>query len=684
MYFFLKILGFKYQPPPAVPDYHIRRHYLFDKIAYTICSDSKKVVPGKEYVELILYGGGGFGKTTMATYLCHHPKVKDTFSNGTIFIELGPESRDVNVVLNEHYCQMTDCNFDILNNVEEKIQELTKIFSNILVIIDDVWVVEDAKAIVKAFCHCKIILTTRIPNIDIPTKQKISVGAMTPKESVSLMTNGILEFNELSEKDIQLMNELAQITHQWPILLALIRGQFSHALKTSNKALRNIILDVHSTLQNKGLAAFDVKAAKKVRQQSVRTCIEVSLGLLDKPTKDKLLSLILYTGIGGSLPSPAVKCLWNVCNESAKATIESLERYGLVHTKTFKQVPPYFAATYKFLTVHSVISDYIMSTIKSETVAQLSPFIFLCTEKLITTVEELLFQQSHMLDVDDKPGLLTYNKQKMEHVVLPYHMKDVNMHVLHDPHLVLLMLHNIQSCLNDPKYFHLLAKFNEDIMALINECYDALTKAQELSIKVNLHFQLCFRKMCFDNLIPILNEYLDSDFILSTTTKGMKLTETISKQCDGDLRAEMSGKCKDFQLLTREFHTVYLEKLPYFELYASLHRSITLALHQKNSEQIDSLYSYITSGKFEEEIEMVYTNYQIKISDGKKSTYISYDFIVIYVMKFSSVLLLRTNFLVSFISNDLSVERYSYWIFHFFSYAYLNSYVLVYCYLFHA
>jgi len=602
-----------------LPDYHICRRKSFKDIAEALCKSS--CVPGEECVTVTLVGGGGFGKTTMALCVCHHRDVKDAFPSGIVFIELGPEPCDPSKILNEHYCRMTCQDFEYVNDVEEEIQKATK-KRKILVVIDDVWLVEDAKPIVKAFCHCKIMLTTRIPKIGIKSRNIFEIDCMSLKESVSLMTNGILEYNELSKEDAIVVNKLAQSTHQWPLLLSLIRGQLYHCLSHGNATIKEAILDVRSNLATKGLSAFDVAATPKVRQHSVRACIEASLGLLGKLPdpeflKYKLLSLILYTGIGGSLPSQAIQCLWDVSDEAAKTIVLSLEQYGLVYIKSSKQLPPYFNTAHHFLAVHSVISEYIMSTIKSETVVRLSPFISLNTDKLIATVEQLLFQQSYEVDPSRKLEFLTHNKQKMEHIVLPYYMKDINMHALHDPHLAIMILHNIQSLLNDERHFHLLVLFNEQIISLINECHDALTKAQDLSRKVNLHFQLCFRRASFDNLLPVMKEYLKSHFIASTIVKCEELAKSISEQCDADLKTAVDKRRKHFQLVTKEYHAIPVEKLPRFQLYIELHNEITRALLHRNNSEIDRLFDHISSGKFDDEVHLIHELYSIKTQNGK-------------------------------------------------------------------
>ena len=584
---------------------------------------SDNFIPGKEYATVALVGAGGFGKTTLALDSCHHRDVKKVFTNGIIFIELGPQPCDPGKILNDHYCQMAGKHYEYINNVEEKIQELTKIYKNILVIIDDVWRVEDAKPIVKAFSYCKILLTTRNPYIGIPTIRTINIGPMSLEESVSLLTNGIVEQSKLSNEDTKVINELAQSSYQWPLLLSLIRGQLYHSIKQSRTTLKNAILEVQGNLTSKGLTAFDSKTTHNIRQLSVRACIEVSLGLLDNSTKNNLLSLILYTGIGGSLPRQVVHCIWDVSAEDAVKTISLLELYGLVYTKLSK-MPPYFTASYMDLTVQSIISEYLMSTITSKTVSHLSPFLFLNTRRLMTAVEELFFQQFFVVDHLTNYDFLAYNKQKMEHVLLPYYMKEINMHVLHDPHLALLILHNIQSLLNDQRYYHLFELFNEEIVTLITECHSAVSNAQGLSRKCNLHFQLCLRSMNFDTLLQILKEYLEMQFFESTITRCIKLTENVSTQCDDDLKVSMIEKCRNFQLLTKEYHPIPSEKLPKFQLFISLHKKISRVLLQRNDDEIEELYHYITSGKFEEEVQLIHDKYLMKNEDGgfKQSAYV--------------------------------------------------------------
>ena len=609
------IAAFKNQTPILVPHHYVHRHYILEKITQAICSNSDNYIPDEEHVSVTLVGTGGFGKTTLALGLCHHKDVKAVFKNGIIFIELGPQPCDPSNILNEHYCRMTGNTFEHIHNVEDKIKEVTRMFKDILVIIDDVCVVEDAKFIVKAFSDCKILLTTRNHDIGIPSRQTIFIGRMSLEESVSLMTNGILKFNELSKDDIKLIGELAQSTHQWPLLLSLVRGQLYHSLNRSNGAAKTAILDVQNKLTAKGLTKpFDINDAASNRLQSLRACIEVSLEFLDKSTKDKLLSLILYTGIGGSLQSQAVQCLWDVSNESAEKTISLLELSGLVYTRLSKPMPPFYNAAHIVLAVHGVISGYLINSITSEAVVNLSTSFF-HTDRLIGALEERTFLPPHL---SEKSDFLTNNKLRLEHIILPYYMKDINMHVLHDPHFALVVLHNIQLLfLSNSRNSHLLELFNEEIITLISECQNAISNAQFLSRKFNLHFQLCFRKLDFDDLTLILKEYLETHFIASTITRCIKLTESISTQCDDELKASMTEQHKDFQIITKEYHCITSEKLPQLQLFVSLHRRLTRALLQRNDAETEALCDYIRTGKLDKEVQLIRNNYLIKIQHGE-------------------------------------------------------------------
>ena len=163
--------------------------------------------PNKYETTLTITGAGGFGKTTTVISLCYHDVIKKQFTDGFVFIELGPQAIDPSIKLRAIYNLLTDEQCDI-NVVEKKIYQLTSdYYRNLLVIIDDVWHVEDAEPLVKAFSNCKTILTTRMNDIEqyIPSKQSIIIGPMMEDEAISLLTSGVIDSSQLSQEDVSLL-----------------------------------------------------------------------------------------------------------------------------------------------------------------------------------------------------------------------------------------------------------------------------------------------------------------------------------------------------------------------------------------------------------------------------------------------------------------------------------------------
>ena len=332
--------------------------------------------PNKYETTLTITGAGGFGKTTTVISLCHYPVVNKHFTDGFVFIELGPQATDPSIKLRDIYNLLTGEQCGI-NVVEQKINQLTSdYYHNLLVIIDDVWHVEDAEPLVKAFSNCKTILTTRMNDIEqyIPSKQSVIIGPMTQHEAITLLTSGVIDSSQLSQEDVSLLDELAQDVHLWPLLLSLIRGQLSHNLKQYHLSYHNAIQNVQAKLHHKGLTAFDknnIEAIDKSRKYAVKACIEMTLDLLTKSLSDKIKTLILWTGIGTSLQIAVLNNLWNISKQEAEETVDALWAYGLVQFTDITISPNNI--TQHCVEVPAVISQYIIECMDSNEVLTLSP-----------------------------------------------------------------------------------------------------------------------------------------------------------------------------------------------------------------------------------------------------------------------------------------------------------------------
>ena len=433
------------------------------------------VDPNKYGTTLAITGAGGFGKTSIVASLCYHPLIKKQFTDGFVFIELGQQALDPSVKLKAMYRLLANEPCDI-NVVEQKMKRLINdYYRYLLVIIDDVWHVEDVEPLLRAFSNCKTILTTRMNDIDqyIPSKSLVTVGPMTQNEAVSLLTPGVINISQLSQPDVNLLHKVAQNVHLWPLPLSLIRGILSHILKQNDFSHHQAIQYVEAELHHKGLTAFDKSNNGNVNTNcklAATACIEITLKLLPKALSDKFKSLILWTGIGTSLQTAALNDLWDISKQQAEKSIDALWGYGLVKFTDIIVSPN--NNIQQCVEIHDVISQYIIEHMDSKDIISLSPVCELNTAESVKTGLKRAFHQTYgVYDLSRLSPMdyIKYIQSEIENVLLPYYINFINNHVVTDPHGIILMLQGTKDILESLPYaINMLSLFSEELLIANN------------------------------------------------------------------------------------------------------------------------------------------------------------------------------------------------------------------------
>ena len=629
--------GFKYIQPPPLPSNHIDRQSLLDEIVKKLLQDAND--PNKFETTLTITGAGGFGKTTSVTSLCHQPVVKQHFTDGFLFINLGPQATDPIIKLRALYQFLSNEQCDI-NVVEQKMYQLTSDFyRNLLVIIDDVWYVEDAEPLVKAFSACKIILTTRLNNVEqyIPSNQSVIVGPMTQNEAISVLTSRVIDVNKLSQEDVILLNEIAQNVFLWPLLLSLIRGQLFHNIKKRHLSYHQGIQNVQSKLHQKGLTAFDkndieaVKTSHKLAGKTSKTshnlaaeaCIEITLELLAKAISDKLKTLILWTGIGTSLLTAVLNSLWKVSKQEAEDAIDVLWAYGLVQfTDTSNNNTQYSVE------VHAVISQYIIESIDSEESQVLSAYGHLNTTGSVqdalcfiaksNAVNDLLLPKYKYkaLSSPSSVDLLLHTLHEIQEFKLPFNFKKLNTYMVNEPHQIIITLRGIKVMLTrSMNSINLLSLFNKEIDLLVDECKLILRNTHELSRKINQSVQRNLYEKSYDKLIQFAQEFMQSLPLCKIATSVVSMMKKIMSY-DRKLQNNeyMIEYFEALQMMTPDYHVFTTLILPNIKYHVRMYKLITNSL-QNGSPDIELIGNNLASGKYNEEIELVETNHFIKLQE---------------------------------------------------------------------
>ena len=578
--------------------------------------------PNKYETTLTITGAGGFGKTTTVISLCHHHIVQEQFTGGFVFIELGPQATDPSIKLSQLYHLLTgkylkQCD---INHAEQEINQLTSdYYRNLLVIIDDVWHVEDAEPLVKAFSNCKIILTARMNDIEqyIPSRQSVVIGPMIQNEAISLLTSGVIDSSQLSQEDVSLLNEISQDVHLWPLLLSLIRGQLSHNLKQYHLSYHKAIQKVQAKLHHKGLTAFDknnIDTMKKGRKLAVKACIDITLESLTKSSTDKIKSLIIWTGIGTSLQTAVLNNLWNISEQEAEDTVDVLWAYGLVQFTDITISPNNIKQ--HCVEVHAVISQYIMECMDSKEALALSPYGGLNTSKSVNERLLLTFLQSYGVHDPSSLTAMDYLKYKLsaiENAVLPQYLKSINMLTVIDPHDVIVKLQPIKDLLMTSPYTKNFL-LGEEINSLTVDCTHVLKDAHKLCRKLNQSVQRNLYENNYDKLIQTVEEFIINYPLCNVAQKAVTIMKKIIPYCDGELLHCMMMRCEYLQMKTHDYHNITTLILPSIKLYIKLHKQITSSLHN-GSPDIELTYRYFMSGKYNEELKLVRTNRLIELQE---------------------------------------------------------------------
>jgi len=570
-------------------------------------------------ISVTITGAGGFGKTSIATALCYHRLVEEKFKDGFLFVELGPQATDPSMKLGNLYHLLTGkyLKQGDINHAESEIQKLTNLCRNLLVIIDDVWHVEDAEPIVKAFSNCKIVLTTRLNDIEqcIPTKQVVSVGPMEQSEAILLLTSGVIDISKLPQKDASLIDELAQDVHQWPLLLTLVRGQLRHSIKRHRSTYHEAIQHVQDKLLDKGLTGFDKNNIGKNRKHAVKACIEATLELLSEAESNNLKSLILWTGIGTSLQTEVLHILWNITKYEARITVDTLWSYGLVQF-TDAIIPPH-NNTQHCTEVHAIISHYIIENMESKEVHNLSPVDGLNTGKLVGDSLALSFQRCYGEDITALAAVdfLKYRQSQVENSVLPFCLKWINMHMITDPHNIILILETLQRILSLlPNVTIFLPTLGGQITALINSCYKMLKLTHKLSKLLNQKVQQCLMQRKFQNLIQTIEEYCSTYPFALVAQQAALVVKELIPYCEEELLLAVTRCYESFLLRTSDYQFIKLVILGHVKVLTKELDHINNAL-LSGSPDTELVHLSILSGKYEQEIKLVDDNRSVVLQE---------------------------------------------------------------------
>jgi NB-ARC domain/Domain of unknown function (DUF4062)/APAF-1 helical domain len=303
--------------------------------------------PGAAEVGLTtgLAGAGGFGKTTLAAWVCHRPEIRRRYPGGLLWVTVGQEIHGADLAEKINDLAFALCSQrPAIADPDTAGAELGRLLDErepVLLVIDDVWDDRQLRPFRFGGRACTRLVTTRIPTLLPAAGPQIRVDAMSHQQAHTLVANGVTGLSTAAAE------RLAAVAGRWPVLLNLINGLLRRRAdcgQPPSEAAEEIV----RRLTVEGPTALD-PARPADRTRAVTATVEASLTLLHPANQDHYLDLAIFPE-DVDIPLDVLTLLWP--NTNIERLCEELTGLGLV--ADYRLDPPR-----PRLMLHDVIRAYL-------------------------------------------------------------------------------------------------------------------------------------------------------------------------------------------------------------------------------------------------------------------------------------------------------------------------------------
>ncbi|MDB9429095.1 NB-ARC domain-containing protein [Microcystis aeruginosa CS-555/01A07] len=319
----LKSSSYRNQAPPK-PSYFVERPEVSIELKKLLLSEITEKT-GTLVISAI-YGLGGIGKSTLAAALAQEKEVQAFFPDGIFWATLGQQP-DILSFLHGWIQALGDYNFKP-TGIDAASLHLRTLLADkkALLVVDDLWNVEDIDPFRVAVNHCKLLVTTR----EVPVKGAIryDLDVMTESQSLALLT-GYLK-HELNLADQKQAKILAKIVGYLPLALELTAAQIEDGIPWAE-----LIEDLRAEIANleilDRLEAGDTANEEKRKHYSLIACFNLSL----KRLNGQRLRQFSWLGVlpdDVTITEKMAATLWDCQVREARQTLRYLRSKALLLT----------------------------------------------------------------------------------------------------------------------------------------------------------------------------------------------------------------------------------------------------------------------------------------------------------------------------------------------------------------
>ncbi|MEU4981683.1 NB-ARC domain-containing protein [Streptomyces sp. NPDC021969] len=281
------------------------------------------VQEGKKHV--VLHGPGGFGKSTLVSWLCSLPAVRQRYPDGILWVQVGqnPGSDRLVRLLTGLATLLAGAPSGTFADVLSATQALRSMLAGrrVLLVADDVWSATDMGPFRDLGDGVCVVVTTRRDGMPVGTH--IAVGELSPAEATRLLG--------VPEADRHIVEPLLSRTRHWPLALALTAGLLRNLVERHHKSLPAAVSDLCRELADQGLPSLDGLTDADVANGITRS-VELSLedlGALGDGSEARFVDLAAFPR-GEAISYRLLQRLWQVSEVRARAVGDRLLSRSLV------------------------------------------------------------------------------------------------------------------------------------------------------------------------------------------------------------------------------------------------------------------------------------------------------------------------------------------------------------------
>jgi WD40 repeat protein len=326
-----------------LPPYFVERPDEFESMVNALVDQNGAVA-----ITAAVSGAGGFGKTMLATALCHDTRVRGAFDDGVLWVTLGekPSEGDrIRKALDLVYLLTgTRPNVQAPESVKTALREAIG-DRYILLVLDDLWRKHDAHLFLTDAPNCAVVITTRYDHtLPDDTRFRQNVDAMRLEQAVKLLTWQI----DTEDHHTPALETLAKRLGEWAVILRLANGQLRKQI-SRGKSLDDALGWVDKALTRKGLKAFDPKDPDQ-RIDAVSSTIRASLELLDDDTATQFARLAVFPE-DAVIPFTTLERLWDSDDFDTEDAASAIHEAGLLRD---------FDLDARTIRLHDVIRQFLV------------------------------------------------------------------------------------------------------------------------------------------------------------------------------------------------------------------------------------------------------------------------------------------------------------------------------------